>query len=341
MQLQARKLNIDGLSLHRINLGSETVEINPIPTDDSHFYQYVRSLINDVSLGEVGRTFKVRDMGTQVIGSIIKIVTSNDFKDTDGTAMRLLFEEIKVQKKIAQLGKEMQEGVLIQALVIDNETKKFIICKAENLDFIDKTSYDLKSGFPLRRRIYRSVQIKFDKDDKIASILVNDQNTKGATYWWDSFLELDQQWDDIYNTKKAFNIIDSKILMPLKKDFPSDHMFLRNASIKYFRTAGEFELDDYLEKCFNGYEPVNSQLDVDAMKEKIKLLPEKFSFDKKFDLKPVEIRAKIKSIVKLTSDVDLVIKQDIDIERYITSEIEDNKKYIKIRTDEGYEFFKK
>ncbi|MEZ2338825.1 hypothetical protein AB6735_24455 [Mucilaginibacter sp. RCC_168] len=236
----------------------------------------------------------------------------------------------------------INEGLLIISLIEDRGIKKAVICKVEDLQYIDKINFNLNSGYPLKRKIFRSVQFIINDSNAIVDITVHDLNSKGATYWWDDFLELDQFWDDIYNTKTAFNIIDTKILSNIKKESPADHTYLRNSTIRYFRTNQEFTIEKFIETCLEGYERVLAgKVDVASLKQAVRKLPEKFSFDERFDLKPSEITAKIKYAINLTENIDLVIKDEINIESTITAELHHQRKYIRIRSDAGYDAFKK
>lgn len=336
-----RDLQLTQTATFRVNIENETSDILKSPKEDSQFFRYIKSALNEVSINTNGRKYNPRSLDTEVISVIIKIIKGAKIEIAEKIAHRLLREEVKVQKKIQHLGNEVHEGLLIQSHLVDKGVDKYIICKAENLDFIEGKNYTLSSGFPINRKIFRSVQIIFNSAKEITNIIVNDLNSKGATYWWDNFLEIDNQWDDIYNTTKAFEMINTKVFAKLKIDSPSDHTHLRNATIKYFRTNGEFELDSYIDQCIGNYLPVNETLDIEDIKNKVRELPEKFSFDKRFDLKPTEITARIKSTVQLNENIDLVIKKDIDIDRVIEPKKIKNLKYLLIRTDEGYNAFEK
>lgn len=336
--MEARKLDVKALIAHRINLSTEKVE--PIDVTDSKPFDYVKRLISDVSLNQNGRKFKIRDITTQVIGIVQKAIKKGGTAELIKIAERLLKEEVKVQQKVAHLV-EVREGILVQSSIVDNDVKKFILCKAELLDYVDGQKFELANGYPLKRKIYRSVQITFTDDDTIDRILVYDTNNKSAKYWWDSFMELDQHWDDSYNTVTAFESID-KVLSKIKKDAPNDHMNLRNATIRYFRAKDEFDMDDYLENCIGDYQPFHGdKVNIDEIKTKIKALPANKDFDTNFQLVAKEITAKIKTTINLTADIDLTIKKDIEIDHYISPEKRKGIKYLLIKTDEGYDHFDK
>ncbi|MEJ2901643.1 hypothetical protein WAE58_04380 [Pedobacter panaciterrae] len=340
--MEERQLELIKTSIFKIDLAGNQISETRLVVDDADFYNYIRGSINEVSLSTGGRKFKVRSASTQVISILLKNISDTKLPFDGTIADRLLREEIDVQTKIARMGKEISEGLLIISNIEDKGVKKAVVCKVEDNQYLNKVNLKLDSGYPLKRKIFRSAQFIFDGADEIIDVIVHDLNSKGATYWWDDFLELDQLWDDNYNTKTAFHIIDTKILSKIKKESVSDHTYLRNATIRYFRTTQEFTIEKFIEAVFTGYEPVlPDKLDIAAITESIKTLPEKFSFDERFDLKPSEITAKIKYAIHLTEEIDLVIKDEINIEKTIIPELVHNRKYIRIRSDEGYDAFNK
>jgi hypothetical protein len=340
--MEERQLELLKTSIFKIDLKENLISETPFPEIETDFYKYIRGSINEISLATGGRKFKLRSKNTEVVNTINSILINSELNFDNIIPSRLLREEIKVQGRIARLGKEIGEGLVILSLIEDRAVKKVVICKVEDIQYIDKIKLNLNTGYPLKRRIFRSVQFIIDASNSINNIVVHDLNSKGATYWWNDFLELDQLWDDIYNTKTAFNIIDTKVLSKLKKESPADHTYLRNSTIRYFRKNQEFNIDKFIEECFEGYEPVAPEkVNIESIKLAVRKLPEKFSFDERFDLRPSEITAKIKYSINLTENIDLVIKDEINIESTITSELHYQRKYIRIRSDAGYDAFKK
>lgn len=340
LEMEERQLELINTAIYKIDLSNNEVAQTGMTEVGSDFYKYIRGSVNEVSLATGGRKFKLRSNSTEVVGTLLGILSNSNANFDDTIPKRLLREEISVQGKIARMGREVSEGLLIISIIIDKEVKKAIVCKVEDLQFIDKVNLKLNSGYPIKRKIFRSAQFIIDDGDSIADVIVHDLNSKGATYWWDDFLELDQLWDDSYNTKTAFHIIDTKVLSKIKKLSVPDHTFLRNATIRYFRTNQEFTIEKFIENTFDGYEPAEAgKLDIDEIKKSIRALPEKFSFDERFDLKPSEITAKIKYSIHLNEDIDLVIKDEINIESTITPELIHQKKFIRIRSDAGYDAF--
>lgn len=340
--MQERQLELLKTSIYKIDFKEISANRVDYPEVDTAFYKYLRGSVNEVSIANGGRKFKLRSLNTEVVNTLIPILDDGDIDNCQGIASRLLREEVKAQERIQRLGKELSEGLLIISLIEDRGIKKMVLCKVEDLQYINRVTLSLASGYPLKRKIFRSVQFVLSDNNSIADIVVHDLNSKGATYWWDDFLELDQLWDDIYNTKTAFDRIDTKVLSKIKKESPGDHTYLRNATIKYFRTKQEFTIEDYIETCFEGYEPILAdKVDIESLKLLIRGLPEKHSFDERFNLKPSEITAKIKSTINLTDNLDLIIKSDINIENTVVAEKINHRKFIRIRSDAGYDAFTK
>jgi hypothetical protein len=338
--MQERKLELIKTSIYKIDLSANEVIETIQNEEDVDFNSYIRGAIADVSIASGGRKFTLRGESTQVVSLLLQNVVDEQLSFDETIPDRLLREETVVRDKIARMGRELHEGLLIISIIIDKDVRKALLCKIEDNEFISKKNHKLDSGYPLKRKIFRSAQFILDDKNKIVDVVVHDLNSKGATYWWDDFLELDQLWDDTYNTTKAFHIIDTKVLSKIKKDSESDHTYLRNATIRYFRTNQEFTIEKFIAACFEGYEPVKKdKVNIDDIVASIKALPEKFSFDERFNLKPSEITAKIKYAIHLTDEIDLVIKDEINIENTITPEIVHKRKYIRIRSDKGYDAF--
>lgn len=334
---------IEKIKISKINLESNAIEELANPREGSNFSNYIKLLIEEVIEGSGGRKFKIRSNETEVISIIRSSILSNSFENLiNGSANRLLLKEIDAQKEVERLNVDIQPGILVQAVIIEHNVRKFVICKAEDSEFIDRDDFEIARGFPTKRKIFKSFLGVFDENDDISHILVTDSHNKIARYWWDGYLELDRYWDDAYNTSTAFEAIDLKILKPLKRESLSEYYNLRNSTIRYFRSDNSFVLESYLENAIGNYRPVSSAINVTDLKDKIRALPQKHSFDKSFDLVPQEIRAKIKTTVALTESIDLVIKEDIDIDSTIRAERgPDNQKYLMIRTDKGYDAFVK
>ena len=210
---------------------------------------------------------------------------------------------------------------------------------------MEELSGEKKSGLPTKKKIFKSfvLNISLDDDGKntIGKIITYDANTSTkAIYWWKIFLELNELRDDKRNTLNAYQAIKTDILGPISKKHKQDYLCLRNLTIAYFRSDGEFNLDHYKDSIIGSYIPFDAKLDINDLKMKIASLPTKHTFDKVFNKTPNEINDKFKDSIQLTPEIDLKIKQEIaHIERIIKAqEDEEGNKYIMIRSEDGFKY---
>jgi hypothetical protein len=261
-------------------------------------------------------------------------------------AEKLLAVEGEVKEKIAHLGKEIPKGILMISLAKMTETEyKFIITKADYSEFLEELSGDKKSGLPTKKKIFKSFIMNASSSDNVefdyGKIITYDANASTkALYWWKTFLELSEVRDNEKNTKTAYDAIKKEIIEPLRRSHKQDYLYLRNATIAYFRTDGDFDINHYKSVIVGNYQPFDNSLDINKLKEKIERLSEKYKFDNIFQKTPRVVTDKFKDIISLTSDIDLKLKQDIlHIERVIKPH-EDNQgnKYIMILSSIGYQY---
>lgn len=336
-----RDLQIHATIAFNLNIETEEIEILDTPEDETAYLDFIKGISHEVSTGG-GRTFLLNSPHTEVISIANAIISSSeDIQAAQLIANRLLRAEIDTQEQINRLGKKLHEGLLIVSHITDRGVEKFIICKAETLSFIERESFKQKNGFPLKKKIFKSAQLIYDENKSLDQILVDDIGESIPKYWWDDFLEVKKQWADEENTKKAFSMIENKVLNKIKQESKADYWSLRNTTIHYFRSNEEFEMERYIETCINPYTPEKEDLDMNKYINTLKELPEKHKFDSKFSLVKKIITAKIRSIVKLNEDIDLLLKREVNVGDTIQRmENARNEKGIFIKSTEGYnEFF--
>ncbi len=333
-------MEIKHFTIHKIIINEGIVEVLRNPPEKTDFERYITSVIKEIADEEKGKKFKIRDIKTHVINVINNNILDNINSNQQSIANRLLQKEVEAQETIQKLKTAIQAGLLIQANIKHGGLRKYVICKAENSRYINGRNYTGDDGYPEKKKIIKSFIIVYNDDDSINEISITDSNSSMTKYWWDDFLELDKFHDDVYNTTTAFNGVD-RILSQIKGKHPADHVHLRNATIKGFRTEGDFQFDTFVEDTYRRYTPVDPELNMNELADKINKLPEKLNFDRRFDTVTNEIKARLKSIINLTENIDLLIKQDIDIDHIITAFKVDNVKYIRIRTEKGYNTFTK
>ncbi|NML71859.1 hypothetical protein HHL23_18955 [Chryseobacterium sp. RP-3-3] len=334
-----RDLQIHSISSYTLDLDANKHTSLEASENQADYMNFIHGIVHEISI-QGGRQFIFNSIHTEVVNIVSQIVKGDiDFREVEAIADRLLRIEVEAQEKISKLGKQLHEGLLIISHITDRNIEKIIICKAETLSYIERKTFTQQDGFPLKKKIFKSVQIIFDNDKNIQDIYVNDINESISKYWWDSFLELAKKYEDEENTKKAFTIIESKILNAIRKESNIDFWNLRNTTIHYFRSNEEFEMQDYIDKCLNGYVPEKEGLDIDKYINRAKELPAKFAFDPQFSLVKKAITAKIKRTITLHESIDLVLKGEVNPGTIESARNDRQEKGIFIKTSTGFEEF--
>jgi len=334
-------MEINHLSIHRLNIENNQVEAVTKPTNRPNFDRYINNLLGDIANDTKGKKFKIRHDTTQVISIVKKGVLNSVYKEQHAVAQRLIEKENDAQQMTQRMGVEIRPGILLQACVEHLSKRKYIICKAENVSFISGNTFDEDLGYPQKRKVIKSFIITYSDNGNVEDIMITDSNSVLAKYWWDDFLELDKGHDDIYNTTTAFNAIDNILSKKLKGHYPADHMHLRNSTIRAFRNQGDFQFDYFIDQVFRNYTPVDSHLNIGKLADELSELPTKKGFDNRFETVASEIKARLKSVVELTDSIDLHIKEGVNTDNTIESVLIKKVKYIRIRTDVGYDTFLK
>lgn len=331
-------------SLHIIDIERSTIRSIQVDSTNADLREYISDLMQKVARSESKRKFEFASNTTEVKSSIDRMINGGDFSELAGiNANRLLRVETQVQEETEHLRYEIQKGALIQVLLEGEGRKQIVFAKADHITYLDETELRNRNGFPVRKKIYKAFLADYDQTGAVRSLYVFDTNLGMAKYWWSGFLELTEVVTDEQNTEKAFDSVDRLVLSPIREEFRADHNILRNRVLGYFRSNREFELDSFLENVIGDYVPVNDNFNVEKFKEKIKALPDKKGFDTQFNIEVEVIKArKLKNIVPINDKIDLHIKDFVDdLDRIIESYKYQGEKYIRIKTDTGYEAFKK
>lgn len=336
------------INLFKIDLNLEQCAKEDF-TDKQNIQKYLDELLNAIVSSSGDREYEFDETLLTTKNRILSIVKNLDEKTKENECMllaqKLLATELDAQKKVRKLNVEIQKGILvIAALKITDADYKFIITKADYAEFVEEITGNTKSGLPVKKKIFKS----FVADIKCASnnytfqhVVTYDSNVNHSVYWWKSFLELKELRDNTTNTKKAFELINNTVLAPLQKDHKTDYIKLWNSTVAYFRTKGEFDITYYAENVIGNYNPYDASLEMGALKVKIIDLQNKNKFDNKFEKDPSSITNRMKKELKLTNEIDLVIKQDVpNLSSIIKPKEEDGKKYIMVLSTDGYEYAK-
>lgn len=305
---------------------------------------YVMAIVKQITDNKGDRRYKFKETEFTMKTLVDKVVMDVD-RDAQvlDMAKRLLEKENAKQKQIGGLT-EIQKGVMLVAFCKMTSTEyKVIICKADYSEYIEEVSGEKKRGLDIKRKIFKSfaanVTMKAGSFD-YGDIVTYDVNTKRAVYWYDEFLDLYELLSDERNTEKAWYAIKAKILTPIYKNHKKDYLVLRNRTLGYMRSEGEFSIEEYADKILAAYQPIDPKLKMDELANAARALPEKQGFDNNFNKKPSSITARAsKAEIPLTADIDLLIKNEIPkLEETIRPYEKDGVKYIMVQSDDGYDF---
>ncbi|UGS22308.1 hypothetical protein [Flavobacterium cyclinae] len=331
------------IQIFKIDIDEEEVSNIDSKTYGEELDNYLLELFETIISGSSGRQFKFERKTTEVRSQITNINNGQDFNNCSKViSERLLKVEVDAQKKMDKLKVTIQKGIFVQAQISEDKNNKFIICKADHNEFLNEVDFTLSKGLPTKKKAFKAFVCDLNDDDSDSGILVYDTNPSDTKYWWKELLELEMIITDEDNTENAFGAIDNVITKNIKEKYPQDYTHIRNSVVRYFRATERFEMQHFLDNAIGNYLPENHDLDVDGIKSKIKELPAKkrAPFDNQFNIIKEKVKAKFLNKIKLTPEIDLNIKGDY-ADNTIIAEIKDGEKYISIKSEEGYKYFKK
>lgn len=328
-------------SLHHIDLESTEIPAVEITQDNQDVESYIQKLVDDVSKEEVKRQFKFSSDSTEVKAAIDKILCDETFEEQSQViANRLLKKEKDAQNKYAHIT-DIKKGSLLQCFVKKDDSKFYVITKVDHTQILDLSELKKHIGPPYERRVIKAGIFHFDENNTTSQIFVYDTNPKTSVYWWKDFLELEEMTTDEVNTSLSFDSIEQYLARNVKKNSKADYFHLRNNMLTYYRTHSEFKIDDLVANVIGSYEPIKPDLEIDKIKKEIEELPSKKKFDPKFSIKSTEIKARFRNTIPLSDKMELNLKGDVPEIRQLITPIEENgDKFIKIKSDSGFEYFK-
>ena len=331
-------------SLYKVDITTQEVELQQFD-ENENVNNYIIELLQNVSDSEGDREYLFEENSLTMKTYLYRIINDEDRNNTSkNIANRLLQEENKAQQKIQHLHKHIQKGILIISYVKMTDTEyKMILSKADYNEFIEEVTGNLKSGLPTKKKIFKSFIANVtitDEESEITKLVTYDSNSTKAAYWSKEFLELIEIRDDEKNTLTAYNAIKKDILEPLRKKHKADYLCLWNATVAYFRGEGEFDLTHYRDNIIGNYQPMDNTLKLTTVKTKIDNLPTKYKFDHSFTKKPNVVKDKFKNTIKLSSEIDLVIKHDVANPKktFVPYKDDEGNEYIAILSPEGFEY---
>ena len=330
--------------LYKVDITTQEVSLQEFAENDN-VNHYIIELLENVSDSEGDREYLFEENSLTMKTYLGRIINDNDRDSTsESIANRLLQEENKAQQRIAHLKKQIQKGILIISYVQMTEFEfKIILSKADYNEFIEEITGNLKSGLPTKKKIFKSFIANVtmnDEESEITKLVTYDSNTSKAAYWSKEFLELVEIRDDEKNTLVAYNSINKDIIEPLRKKHKADYLCLWNATVAYFRGEGDFNLTHYRDNIVGNYQPIDDTLILDDIKSKINKLPAKYKFDSIFTKKPNVVKAKFKNTIKLSNEIDLVIKHDVANPKktFVPYKDDEGNEYIGILSPEGFKY---
>ncbi len=328
-------------SLHHID--NDTGKISKVDVDSKskHLAEYIGHLMKDIQDKPTKRVFEFRSDNTEVKGAIDRFIRG-DYSSVDTNAERLLDEEQKIKEKIKHLKGDVQKGSLFQTVInVDENHKMVIIAKAEHNDFLDAEDFILHMGLPWKKKVFKSFLAAIDNTGKIINVIVADTNTKISDYWWSGFFELKEVRTDRFNTKNYLEALDKKILDTIRKKFKADHTILRSSAIGHFRSQDDLDHIEFYNAIFKNYPPIDVDFPIDDIRKLVLNLPGKYDVDSQFRIEKDEVKGRISSKIPLYEGVELVYNGGADLDNIEARKNKEGDKYILIKTEEGYNRFKR
>lgn len=329
-------------SLHHLKHELENPESVDIDKESDDLREYIIRLIEDIKNRNSKRKFEFRSHKTEVRSAITDFINDKYLEASETNSNRLLKVEKNTQKTIEKLKTNIQKGSLFQA-VIENEdsTKIIIIGKADHSDYLDASDLKVHDGMPWNKRIFKSFLAIVTPEGFVDEVLVSDTTSTLSRYWWNDFLELSEIRTDKVNTKSFLERIERWVLNPIKETFPSDHIVLKNSVSGFFQSNDIFDLDILYETVFKNYTPKNEKLPISKLSTKLLEIPIKYNLDTQFTIDKNEIKKKSRNIVVLNESLELTVKGGADLRDIETYKDEEGNKFIIIKTELGYQMFKK
>lgn len=337
-------MEIINFHLHHIDVNNNSVSPIDIKLNPQNLNNYIEELLQEIITNTNKRMYLFKEGNTEVKASLSKILHNNDSdvqKITGLNAKRLLEKEIKAQElmRSKNMPIEIQKGSLLHLSFDTNGTKQIIICKVEHDEILDEFNFEKIRGLNTKKKVFKAILVIFNKSGDILQNFVLDRNN--SKYWWDDFLELQQQYTDAENTEKSLGEVD-KAISVYKKEYGADYTILRNSIIGYFRNNDNLNYSDFLSNIIENYTPFNPDFPKNKLIEKLKQLPSNKGFDTQFSIVKGKIKKRISQKIPLANNLFLGIEDYVHNLQNIIEPWKDGQgnKFLHIRTTEGYEYFK-
>lgn len=311
---------------------------------------YVMRILVETTGANVERKYRFNENLHTTENQIYKLLVKNG-EELDNNILEMGKHLAAVEKKFndthPHLNGQIPDGVLLVAytdMETDDKDFKVIILKSDYDEFIAENTGQQSTGLSVHNQIFKTCQynVKWHENEfEIGQIAASDSTRRQAVYWLKDFLELEAIRQDKENTEKAYELIKKKILNPIKTNHRPDYLILYNSTIAYMRVEGMFDLDYYRDEVIGKYTPYDDTLDINSLKREVDKLRKSDKFDAQFTKVPSAIKDKLKSIISLTNEIDLNIKQNIpNMGSTILPYEKGVEKGITIISPRGYEYAK-
>jgi 37-kD nucleoid-associated bacterial protein len=326
-------------SLFHIDIAEEsasnsTSSIPPVNDLD----RYVQALVSQMRGSSNYQEFDFSDESDDFQSDCKEILFGQDYGPASARiANRLLIVEQASQRWV------IPAGMLLIAKVAMAELTILVVAKVDRSEFLNPENFRIASGLPSERKIFKGCILECNLDKSWSRIMVFDSSSTFAKYWWESFLKLRAKRSSEKNTLDAFQHINALFNKNLKALSPADYQQIRNATIHYFRNQTQFSISTFIDTVIGNYQSINPELTpekIEQVKGALRRIPTSKGFDQTFPIAFGAIKAKIKETIRLTSEIDLTMRNDIP-EGIISAFLDANVKGIKIITDDGYQRFKR
>lgn len=311
--------------------------------------QYVMRILEKCAIAPVERKYKFSTVLTTTKPRIESLIQNDNIDQvSQNMGNHLATVEKNSNDTHAQLKGKIPIGILLIALAnmeTEEHDHKLILIKCDYDEFIAEGTGVQSTGLSIKNQIFKTCIYNFRKEADgytWGEITVSDSTKRSASYWHSTFLELEECISDKQNTINAYSQIKKNILIPIKKDHKPDFFALYNATIRYMRSVGTFDLDYYKNEIIGSYIPFDGSLDINDLKNKVEKLRRSGKFDATFNKVPASITDKVKEVIKLTDELDLNIRHNfVGMENVILkAELDDGRKGITIVSSDGYDFAK-
>lgn len=326
--------------VHNINRDTHTVEERSIANEDLR--EYVRLLMKDIIENKNYKHYKpIRE--TTEINVVVKKYIENEKVDDEtktNIAEKYLEAEVTAQELVKKLGVEIKRGYLVEALMKDEEKYYYIISKSEIDSYLDDETTKRRTGLPYKDKTLKSALYIYNAEKERESILISDKSN--SEYWVKQFLEVEQENKDDVSTTKIFSMIDAVIkretIGSSDKGARSrvDYYNLRNYLIMYFKQPRQFVYDEMMAYIFEEYVPEHPQVvNMTRLKAAVYNKVKSSKYDTTFNIVPSVITAKVKTVFKANSCVDVQVKSGAENMRdLIESFVKDETAYLQIKVED-------